>query len=434
MDMNPPYASLTDISVDADGVMRNSLMQTERTMLPLMQAWRTGSGNLAPLGEKMALIFTPSGDAAEDRRIRRLHEEGKLERIMSGLYFKQEGEPKEVEIRRSWAKLVARLVPNAVVTDRSGIETKPVQYSEGGPGNIYVSAPRSRGTIALPGLSIHVRSGPGPAAGDIAYLGTHLAGWERRLLDNLTPSRARRGEGARTLGEAVVEAKLDEWCNINGAERLSAIRDHARHLAPLIEKEEEFKRLSGMIGTLLNTRKDKMVTRQGRARAAGQPLDVPCIDRFAKLALYLSERAPQAIVTPDVTSERNMAGSFVEAYFSNYIEGTEFAVEQATEIVFEGKIPHDRPKDGHDVLGTYLQLVEGGRHPPSATTFDEFKDEIKARHARLMESRPEVHPGQFKKVANRAGDTSFVKPELLEGTLKEAHAMMKSIEDPCAVS
>jgi hypothetical protein len=160
------------------------------------------------------------------------------------------------------------------------------------------------------------------------------------------------------------------------------------------------------------------------------PLDVACIERFAKLAVYLSERAPQAIVTADTTPERMMAGSFVEAYFSNYIEGTEFAVEQATEIVYDGKIPADRPQDGHDVLGTYLQLVETVGRPPSATNFEEFKDEIRTRHRRLMESRPDVRPGQFKTIANRAGDTSFVTPDLLEGTLKEGHAMMRSIEDP----
>jgi hypothetical protein len=253
---------------------------------------------------------------------------------------------------------------------------------------------------------------------------------ERRLLDNLTPSRARRGQGNRTLGEEVVEAKLDEWCRVNGEDYLNGIRDRARHLAPLIERDEEFKRLNNIIGTLLNTRKDSMVTPQGRARAAGMPLDVACIERFAKLAVYLSERAPQAIVTADTTPERMMAGSFVEAYFSNYIEGTEFAVEQATEIVYDGKIPADRPQDGHDVLGTYLQLVETVGRPPSATNFEEFKDEIRTRHRRLMESRPDVRPGQFKTIANRAGDTSFVTPDLLEGTLKEGHAMMRSIEDP----
>lgn len=378
----------------------------------------------------MALYFTPTGDEAEDRRIRRLYEAEKLERLANGIFFKQEGEAKETEIRRNWQRLVAKLVPDGVVTDRSGLEAKPVQHSEDRPHNIYVSAPRSRWTFELPGLSIHVRSGPGPAPGDIPYMGTHLAGQERRLLDNLAFSRARRGEGARTLGEAAVEAKLDEWCRTAGDEFLNSLRDKARQLAPMLEREDEFQRLNGIIGTLLKTQRDKMVTPQGRARAAAAPIDVACLDRFAKLIAYMFDRAPQAITNADVDPGRIMASSFVEAYFSNYIEGTEFAVEEATEIVFEGKIPEDRPEDGHDVLGTYLQLVERVERSPSMTSFEEFKDEIKTRHARLMESRPGVKPGQFKTQGNRAGDTAFVAPELLEGTLKEGHAMMISIDDP----
>ena len=68
----------------------------------------------------MALYFTPTRDEAEDRRIRRLHEAGQIERLANGIFFKQEGEPKEAEVRRSWQRLVAKLVPGAVITDRSG--------------------------------------------------------------------------------------------------------------------------------------------------------------------------------------------------------------------------------------------------------------------------------------------------------------------------
>lgn len=378
----------------------------------------------------MSLIFTPTGDEAEDRRIRRKFEAGELERIANGIYFEAGAEPKEVVIRRNWQRLVAKLVPNAVITDRSGIETKPVQHDPSGSYNIYVSAERSRATIELPGISIHIRKGPGPVQNDIAYLGTHLAGRERQLLDNLAPSRARGKEAPRTLGDAAVEAKLDDWCRTSGAEVLKEVRDRARQLAPQIAREDEFNRLNGIIGTLLKTRQEKLVTCQGKARAAGTPIDVACLDKLAKLVKYLHERAPQAVANADTTSERMMAGAFMEAYFSNYIEGTEFAIDEAAEIVFEGKIPEDRPEDGHDVLATYLQLVQAKGRAPSSTDFNGFVEEIKTRHARLMASRPGIKPGHFKTIANRAGDTAFVAPDLVEGTLKEAHAMMRNIEDP----
>jgi hypothetical protein len=44
---------------------------------------------------------------------------------------------------------------------------------------------------------------------------------------------------------------------------------------------------------------------------------------------------------------------FYEAYFSNYIEGTEFTLDEAAAIVFAGDVPSDRPADAHGVLGTY---------------------------------------------------------------------------------
>lgn len=44
--------------------------------------------------------------------------------------------------------------------------------------------------------------------------------------------------------------------------------------------------------------------------------------------------------------------AFFEAYFSNFIEGAEFAVDEAADIVFRSHIPAGRTADGHDVLGT----------------------------------------------------------------------------------
>jgi hypothetical protein len=37
-----------------------------------------------------------------------------------------------------------------------------------------------------------------------------------------------------------------------------------------------------------------------------------------------------------------LALPFFEAYFSNFIEGTEFAVDEAAAIIFENRIPKNR--------------------------------------------------------------------------------------------
>jgi hypothetical protein len=65
------------------------------------------------------------------------------------------------------------------------------------------------------------------------------------------------------------------------------LRDRARHLAPLNDREGEFRKLNSMIGTLLNTHQEKMATPQGRARAAGIPLDTACIERLGTLIAHV---------------------------------------------------------------------------------------------------------------------------------------------------
>lgn len=378
------------------------------------------------------VLFTPTESEATDRRIRRDFEAGRLIRIARGLYV-ESGEPIEEIVRRNWYKIIGRLVPDGVATDRTGMDSRPWRdRSSGAPvgdAYVFVSAPRTRDVIKLPGLVINIREGIGPVEGDIPYLGFFLAGPIRTLLDNLTPSRSRGGP-ARTVGQAAVEAKLDSLCSTHGAEHLNYVRDQARHLAPLIGRDEEFTILDGRIGALLRTREAKLVTKQGRARAAGRPLDPDCVGRLVKLAHYLQSRAPQMIEDRDTTPDRRMAGAFIEAYFSNFIEGTEFAVAEAVEIVFEGKMPESRPEDGHDVLETYLQLVDLGSRSSIGVGPDEFIDEIRERHRTLMKARPSVRPGMFKERSNRAGDTLFVAPDLVDGTLREGVNILQSLSEP----
>lgn len=120
----------------------------------------------------------------------------------------------------------------------------------------------------------------------------------------------------------------------------------------------------------------------------------------------------------------------MEAYFSNFIEGTEFAIGEAVEIVFEGRIPESRPADGHDVLGTYLQLIELGNRSALSTDADGFIDEVQERHRNLMAQRPDILPGAFKTRPNQAGNTAFVHPDLVRGTLREGVNILRSISDP----
>lgn len=378
------------------------------------------------------ILFTPSGDDGVDRQVRRNYEEGKLVRIAHGVYGDPGTEPIENLVRRNWSAIVGKLVPDAVATDRTGMENQPWRdRSSGTPkgdGVVFVSAPRTRDVIRLPGLEIHIRQGVGPVDGDIPYLGTWLAGPARRLLDNLALTRARR-EPSRTLGRAGVEAALDSLCSTDGEDSVNHIRDQARTLAPIIDRAAEFEILNGLISALLRTREAGLNTQQGKARAAGTPLDPDCIGRLVILASHLQARAPVVIENRDTTQQRRTSGAFIEAYFSNFIEGTEFAVDEAVDIVFEGRIPKARPEDGHDVLGAYLQLIDLGTRSTATLDADAFVEELRERHRRLMNARPSVQPGVFKARNNKAGVTNFVAPDRVEGTLREGLSIFKTLKD-----
>lgn len=380
------------------------------------------------------VIFT-GYDRTEDRRTARKAKAGSLIRVARGVYVDPNRGPIEATVRRNWAPIIAHLEPKGVLTDRSGMEGQPWRERVNGVAQgdtwIFMSAPHAPAVHKLPGLTINVRQGEGAVEDDIPYLGTHIASEARRLLDNLAPSRARSGP-SRTVGAAAVEARLDGLCARDGIAHVNAVRDRARRIAPLINRQAAFDRLNAMISTLLQTREAKALTPQGQARAAGVPVDTACIDRLLALVSHLQQRAPLSVPDSDVASGRRHSGAFMEAYFSNYIEGTEFPVGDAVEIVEELRVPEARPEDGHDILGTYLQLVELSSQSSIPSNPDAFLEEIKERHFRLMEARPSIRPGELKTRPNKAGGTDFVAPDLVIGTLGQGISMLGSLSDAFA--
>jgi Fic family protein len=122
-----------------------------------------------------------------------------------------------------------------------------------------------------------------------------------------------------------------------------------------------------------------------------------------------------------------------DAYFSNFIEGTEFEVEEAREIVIDQKIPTMRPLDAHDVLGTFAVVGQRStmrRRLRDDRTFDDFAARRQALHAQIMEQRKDKRPGEYKTESNRVGDTRFVEPETVLGTLRYGLEMTRALATP----
>jgi prophage maintenance system killer protein len=168
------------------------------------------------------------------------------------------------------------------------------------------------------------------------------------------------------------------------------------------------------------------------ARAAGAPYDAESVARLVVLRKHLENIALPEVPDTSVTSGARIAASFFEAYLSNYIEGTRFPVVEANLIVFKGHIPEQRPQDGRDVLETYKQIVDLGSRAPSTLDYDDFREEIRSRHAALMAARPEIGPGAFKVIQNHSGSTVFVAPSLVDGTLREGVSLINDVSHPFA--
>jgi len=355
--------------------------------------------------------------AAVSREVKR----GTLRKLASRLYTRNLTEPPEQLVRRNLWPLVAAYLPGALIADRTALENRPAAD-----GSVFLIADHKR-DIALPGTVLRPRKGPPPLDTDRPFIGDlRLASTGRAFLENMRRSRA-RGRVPRTLSQRDIEERLEEMLRRSGEPALQRLRDEARGIAAQLDMQEEFRRFDGLVGTLLGSRNTPLVSAVAAARAAGLPYDPQRLGLLQRLHAELAGAAP---VTRLARATDGPALPFFEAYFSNFIEGTEFAVEEAEEIVFRGRIPRNRPEDAHDVLGTWKVASDAREMTRVPGSIDEMKALLKSRHAQIMEGRPEKGPGLFKSEANRAGSTFFVTPELVEGTLSKGFEMYRSLAAP----
>jgi hypothetical protein len=361
------------------------------------------------------IIFTPSDSAAADRKVRRDFASGKLHRIAAGIYTKFKGEAVETILMSEWPRLIEHLVPDGVVTDRTAIENKPARGPDG-IAHVFVSAVNRRPTIKLPGLSIHVREGNGPIDTDIEYMGTRLASFERLLLDNLVPSRSREGAPTRTAGEEGVRSRLRKHLMTHGLSHLKSIPERARPIAQALCRHAELDTLKQIVVDLVG----------GTPQSA--PADLDCLSHLLSLTRFMQERAPCFVQDGDTTPGRRTAAAFIEAYFSNYIEGVRMPIDDAAGTIFDGRSNGSYLAEIKNINDTFQAAASHGI-AILALSSDDFIEAIRTKHRTIMASRSDIGPGVFKSSPNQAGGSTFVKPELVEGTLREGHAMIRRVDN-----
>jgi hypothetical protein len=374
------------------------------------------------------LTLADDSDHAAARRIRRLAAAGQLRKLYAGVYTSNLQSPPDAIVQRHWLAIAGHLLPDGVISHRSAFDSKPHE------GRLIVTRGKTRRNLALPGLTIQVVPGPGPYSephiGDTRHGRLYMASDPRRHLENLTRGR---GWSDRVLPQDAVEASLDRILMIGGERRLNQLRDHARTVAQALGYQRQFKRLDGLIGALLGTHQAKRLTaKQALARAAGRPYDPQRLELFDALFAALNRNALADICDPASTGDALENFAFFEAYFSNYIEGTTFTVDEAESIVFHGQIIENRNEDSHDILGTFnASVISPWRDQPPPTA-DDFLDRLRQLNALVMQQRSDKRPGEWKDKPNQAGNTIFVAPELVPGTLIEGFVRIQGLAHPLA--
>ena len=370
------------------------------------------------------IIFS-SSDSATSQQISKLEKEGTIRKLANRVYTSNLEDTPEDITRRNLFHILGHLYPGALLSHRSAFEFAPTAT-----GQIFLTYTYTR-KAQLPGITVRLLAGNKPIKGDTIFSGElYLSQRERALLENMESSR-KPGPDSKTLTYPEIEEKLEQIIRVNGEDELNAVRDKARKIAKEVGLTKEFTKLNKIISALLTTKPSSILKSPvASARAFGVPYDPARIQLFESLFTALKQQEFQHREEKNTTTAAYRNFAFYESYFSNYIEGTVFEIEEAKRVIETQKPLPSRNEDSHDVLGTY-QIVSNPREMKIVpSTKEELVEILQYRHQILLSAREDKKPGKFKDKNNRAGDTSFVEMELVTGTLYKSFDYYQALTHP----
>lgn len=372
------------------------------------------------------LIIAAGLSAPDARAAQRRAKAGELRRIAKGIYVRN-GDDADVEylVRKHWTRIAGALVPGGVVShittmtgkldaDNSAVLSHPTLFGK---------------KLALPGLSLNLVRGPGPLPSDmpLGSTGLHWSSRTRMLLESLGKASSFRPRPEE------VETFLVAILNASGEKALNQIRDQASELSQLLGMSKEEKKLRELIASLLGTHaRGTLKTRNGILVAKGTPVDLERMSRFEVLAMHLRTTGLPQMQATHTQGQTRQHWAFIESYFSNYVEGTKFAIEEARDIVMHNKVIESRPKDSHDILGVFRLAMTSPYRDSPPIAGPEFHEGLERWHEEMLRMRPETNPGKIKSIDNFAGTTQFVSPAYVRGTLSEGSRLALSVPEGIA--
>jgi len=381
--------------------------------------------NILPI-HLQEVIFS-SSDPQISKQISKLEKAEKLRKIAPRVYTPNFTESPEIIIRRNLFAILGNLYPGALLSHRSALEFKPTLA-----GHLFITYTYTK-KITIPGVSLRFLKGKGPIEGDSRFSGElFVSQTERAFLENLQESR-QIGTQSKTLTIPEIEEKLENIIRVKGEPGLNELRDKAKKIADELNMKSEFEKLNKLISALLSTQPSKILSSPiAVARAFGNPYDPSRLTLFELLFVALKQQEFSSIPDKNSSTQSFRNFAFFEAYFSNYIEGTEFELEDARRIIETDTPMPSRDEDSHDVLGTYKLVSDKTEMSLIPENVAQMLEILLYRHKVLLSARSSKNPGQFKDQNNRAGETRFVDNTLVKGTLAKGFDYYQLLTHPFA--
>jgi len=365
-------------------------------------------------------------DNHDPKKLSRLSREGKLRRIYQGIYTDNLDMPLEKVIYNHWMQVVSHIVPSGILSFRTAHELRPTPFES--QFIVFLTSSYNK-TVTLPGLVIKIIKGNHTSFCEPIIPQLNSTNLPRTLLENLSTVRGVRYRGIKTIGKENVERVLATLLQRHDEAYLNHLRDEAKDISKKLNYHREFDQLNSIIGALLSTSSiDELSNQYAKSIARSEPFDINRITLFEKLASYLKKcQLVTRNYTFSMVSFRNIA--FFESYFSNYIEGTQFLIDEAEDITFQGKEINHRHEDSHDVQAHFLLSNDYTEISITPRTAEELLSLLKNRHHYLMSARSDKQPGIFKDKPNQAGNTLFVEPKNVIGTLCHGFDIYQTLEE-----
>lgn len=355
-------------------------------------------------------------NTSESKKYSRLTQLKRLRRLYQGIYTDDVVTPAEDIVLNNWLVITAYLAPQAILAYRTAIELTP--YCHDNQRYIFMIGNYYR-TIKLPGLNIKISKGDTELATEAILPNLKRTELARSLLENIQLKTSSQTQFQKALAIDEIELILAKELRARGESALNELRDKCKIIAEDLGYPHAYIKLNDLFSALLTTAKTPLVSTYAKSVAAREPFDENRVKCFELLMLYLKKCIfKDRSYSYQKKSFLNLA--FFEAYFSNYIEGTEFIIDEAEDIVFKREEVNNRHRDSHDILANYLMSSNYSELTKTPQSSQELLELLKQRHATLMQARPDKNPGCFKSHPNRAGNTYFVDPADVTGTLKHA--------------